>query len=494
VLAAAIDIRRWLEADRQTPFADRLARDRAIGRAIPAGDDATRVLAWWASLAAARPGVPANELGGASAPGIGERVERYRRIAILGLLLTGVLFGVATAAVAFAYDGRHPVNLFRLLGLLVVLPGGLLLVTLVLLLARPGGAAPQSGGLLAALNAGRWAGAVLDRVARIELFAPAAGAPLGLAGFARWQVLVFSQWSAVGFFVGAIGYAFLLVAFTDLAFGWSTTLEVEAADAQRAFAALAAPWAGWLPQATPGPALTEASRYFRGEAPALAAERAALLGGWWPFVLMTVLVYGLLPRVLLLGWAGWRLREATRVLLCRDPEVTALLDRLAAPVVSPGGDGTGAAPLLPPGEVPAPQHAVGAPEALLVIWNRALPAAAAEQWLADRLGLRAAALLETGALASGSEQRAAVAELLSRPRVAGADHRLVVLTRGWEPPLLEFADFLGLLRELAGTSPSLTVVPIDVSGTRVDAGDRAVWASTLARLRDPRLYVQEALP
>jgi hypothetical protein len=71
--------------------------------------------------------------------------------------------------------------------------------------------------------------------------------------------------------------------------------------------------------------------------------------------------------------------------------------------------------------------------------------------------------------------------------------RLVVLTRGWEPPLLEFADFLGMMRERAGAAASITVVPIDVGGTRVDAADRAVWAGTLARLRDPRLYVQEAL-
>ena len=37
---------------------------------------------------------------------------------------------------------------------------------------------------------------------------------------------------------------------------------------------------------------------------------AAALGAWWPFVLMTVLVWGLLPRILLLLFGAWRRRLA----------------------------------------------------------------------------------------------------------------------------------------------------------------------------------------
>jgi hypothetical protein len=419
-------------------------------------------------------------------------VARYRVVAVIGLVLIGVLVGSAAAGVAFAYDGRHPVNLFRLLGLLVLVPGLLLMATLLLLVVRPGRLGGSAGGPLAALNAGRWAGAMLDRIAGLELFAPAAGAPLGLAGFARWQVTVFSQWAALGFFLGVLGYALLLIAFTDLAFGWSTTLALDPAAVHRLFAALALPWSGWLPQAVPDPALTEVSRYFRGEAPVLAAERAERLGAWWPFVLATVLVYGLLPRLLLLGWSAWRLRRATRLLLCRDAEVAALLDRLATPVVAPGGDGTGVATPLSAREVPAPLQQGVRAEALIVIWNGAMRVEAARTWLMERLGLQAAATFETGAAQSGEEQRAALARALAAyPQAARG--RLVVVTRGWEPPLLEFADFLGLVRELAGNVPTITVVPIDVSGTRVESADRAVWSRTLARLRDPGLYVQEAV-
>jgi hypothetical protein len=208
---------------------------------------------------------------------------------------------------------------------------------------------------------------------------------------------------------------------------------------------------------------------------------------------MTVAVYGLLPRLLLLGFAGWRLRVATRALLRADPEVTALLDRLAAPLIAPGGDGSGQVPQAPDHDLPAPERLAGSAPCVLVIWNRAMPAQAARDWLGEQLGLHVAALCELSVLESDARHREALAALAR----AGGDEavqRAIVVTRGWEPPLLEFGDFLGLVRASLGAAASLTVVPIDVSGGRVDAADRAVWAQALGRLRDPRLYVQDVLP
>jgi len=491
VLAAAVDVRRWLQDDRQTPFAERLTRDRAIGRLLdPDADEAARVLSWWARIQAQGAGaVPAV----ASSASLGMRVVRYRRMAGIVLTLLGAALGAAVAGVAFAYDGRHPVNLFTLFGILVAFPAIMLLLTLALLPARP----VRPGGVLAALNAARWAGAALDRLLGAELFAPGFGAPAGLAGFARWQLLVFSQWLAVGFFVGALLLALLRVTFTDLAFGWSTTLQIAAVDVHRWLAGLALPWARWLPQAVPDLSLIEASRYFRGGGNTLDEARAARLGDWWPFVFMVISVYGLAPRLLLLAAGSWRLQRATRGLLCNDSEVTALLDRLTAPMVVLGGDREEQGLPASTAATPAPEGMSAQHEALVVVWNEALaePALRAwlDGWLGARLQVRAAAVLALDARASERAQRDALVTLAAEHGGTPAARRLIVVTRGWEPPLLEFNDFLGLIRELLGMAPSITVVPIDVSGTRVAPAEREVWAKTLARLRDPRLYVQEPL-
>jgi hypothetical protein len=46
-LAAAIDIPRWLRDDRVNRYAERRARDGAIGRQLQATTPAGRVLGWW---------------------------------------------------------------------------------------------------------------------------------------------------------------------------------------------------------------------------------------------------------------------------------------------------------------------------------------------------------------------------------------------------------------------------------------------------------------
>lgn len=479
----AVDIRRWLREDRRTPFTRRLERDRAIGRHLPQRDPLGRVLAWWQHIQTSKDGT-AGEV-----PSLGERVAAGRRLACAALALLGVLLGAGIAAVAFGYDGRYPVNLFTLLGVLVGVPLLMLLFTLLLIPGRiPGLGALQS--VAAGMNLGRWMGAWLDRLLGSELFAPGLLGSGGVSAFSRWQLVVFSQWLGLGFFAGAIAVALLQVTFTDLAFGWSTTLNMDPALVHAWFAALSAPWAAWLPQAAPDAGLVEASRYFRLEEGRMQLDRVERLGGWWPFVLMTMLVYGALPRLLLMLIAVWRLRRATARLVVEDPEVTALLDRLDTPLVGLGG-GVEEETLTSEGErLPPPREPLSGEGLVLAIWNRAMAPEAARQWLAGNLGADTDCVVELGIL-QGEEEQRRLLEAVGE-RVDGPVRRVVLVTKGWEPPLLEFMDFIGLLRESLGAGCSITVVPVDVTGTRVRADERDVWARALARARVSHLYVLEA--
>jgi hypothetical protein len=441
------------------------------------------VLGWWRHIE------PETARHGSGSAIAGARIVAARRLATLGLIVIGLLVGFTAAGVALSYDGRYPVNLFALLGVLVGLPLLMLVFTLLLLPGRlPGLASLQA--VAAGMNVGRWVGAALDRFLGSELVAPDLLRGGGASAFSRWQLVVFSQWLAIGFFAGAITIALLLVTFTDLAFGWSTTLDMDSRTVYGWVSALAAPWAAWLPGAVPDMARVEASRFVRLEDGGMPSQRAVQLGDWWPFVLMTVLFYGALPRLLLLVFASWRLHRATRRLLVDDPEVTALLDRLDAPVVGMSGDGEEnlqalEGPVPPePGDVDPTGHAVA------LIWNQAAPDASVHAWLRTTLGLEGVVLAEVGILQREEDLRgtlAAAAQQLDNPV-----RRVIVVTKGWEPPLLEFMDFLAVVREVFGGGCSLTVVPLNLDGSGVDAGDRGVWAHALARLRDPRLYVVEA--
>ena len=76
----------------------------------------------------------------------------------------GSIAGVAVALAAFAYDGSQPVNVVRLLALLVGVQLVLLVFTLLLLPGRvPGLRHVQD--LLTALNPGAWAAGVFRKLA-----------------------------------------------------------------------------------------------------------------------------------------------------------------------------------------------------------------------------------------------------------------------------------------------------------------------------------------
>lgn len=485
MLAETIDIRRWLRDDRRRPHAERVERDRAIGRTLEADDPVARVLGWWQR-------VNRDELVGRSTPtgeGPGRRVEAGRRVAGAGLALVGVLVGMSVAGVALTYEGRHPVNLFTLLGVLVGLPLLMLLFTLLLLPGRLPGLAPLQA-VAAGMSPGRWVGAWLDRLLDAELFAPGLLGGRAAGAFSRWQLTVFSQWLGLGFFAGALAITLLLVTFSDLAFGWSTTLDMDPARVARWVSWLSAPWAGWFPAAAPDAELVIASQYFRLEEGGMALDRVARLGGWWPFVVMTMLVYGVLPRLVLLVVGLWRLRRATASLLLDDPEVTALRDRLDTPLVHSAADSQEAGLEPDRDSPPPPVEAVTGEGLVLVIWNAATGESEARRWMERVLRAGPEAAAAVGILQSDEERRRHVRELAAA--ATGGPRRVVLVTKGWEPPLLEFADFVTMLREELGSDCSITVAPLDVSGSRVRAADREVWAQALSRQRDPRLYVMEA--
>lgn len=474
MLAAAVDIKRWLREDRLTPYIERLNRDREIGRSLSMAADHQRLLTWWSRISAdLEPG----------ALGPGERLVNLRRVASAALFAVGVALGLGLGGFAFGYRGGYPVNLLALLGVLVGVPLIMLIITIAFLPGRiPGLSGVRDA--FSGLNPGRWASALLDRVAGTELFAAFGNHRSGSA-FARWQLALFSQWLAVGFFVGVLVIAWLLVAFTDLAFGWSTTLQVDTADVANWFSALASPWAAWLPVAVPNLELVETSRFYRLESAGMSATRVVQLGQWWPFVLMAIITYGLLPRLALLAVGAWRLQAATRSLLRDDAEVTALLDRLNTPRVSYEGQPE-FAEIAQTAGVPAPDSLPLDGSTAVVIWNDAVSAARIGEWLRRLLDIAGRPPLALSVLQDAAEQQDLLSEL------AGDVRQLVIFTKGWEPPMLEFTDFLDLVRGFFGPKVSLTVVPVDVTGTEVRNDEREIWAKALSRQRDPGLYVVEA--
>ncbi len=275
----------------------------------------------------------------------------------------------------------------------------------------------------------------------------------------------------------------MLVTFSDLAFGWSTTLAVDPEAVTRIVHAIAWPWHAFVPSAVPSAELIEQSQFFRLDNGGLASGRA--LTAWWPFTLLTIVTYGLLPRLVLLGVAVVRLRAAEGTLLLDDPRVTALVDRMASPAVETAAAEHAETPAAPASDAADYREVTG--RARAIVWEGCVSVEVARAHARNRLGLDLVAVVEAGGGRTLGADRQALDSMGSSEQGT-----VVVFTPAWEPPLLELLDFLGELRRRVGAESSIVVVPIADGARAVTAVEHETWARAIGRLRDPRLYVEAA--
>lgn len=455
-LAEAIDIPLWLERDRETPWAERVHRDRAIGREATGLSPAARVLHWWHAVGAD---------SGTAERGTGV-VRLLRRLGVI-MVVTGGLSGAGLAAAVLRYDGSDPINILIAVGLLVLLPVGFLVASLTL----PLWSSASFGGQT---NAGHIVlGFLRRRHPALDEFFATRHADQARDRVLRWRFTLSSQQLGFAFSVAALATLLVKASFSDLAFAWSTTLSVDAQQLQHAVSVIASPWSAWLPDAVPDLRLLEESRYFRLEQDTRELS-ASTLTPWWRFLALCIATYGVVPRACAFVFAYHRARAAERALLFAHPEVRALLDRLDAPEIAAGA--TSAEHAAAAVSTVAPLFDGHVQGDVIVIWNDAVA----------RSALPAEALvIDAGGERSPAEDHEALRE------IPPALHGIVrVVTKAWEPPLLELHDYLTALRAHIGADASIVIQPCGEGQASPDPQDLAVWRTSLARLDDPGIYVQ----
>jgi hypothetical protein len=491
-LANLIDLEAQLARDRDGDPATLAARDRAAlaGEPLDPRRRGALLVRWLDAL---------REREGPAAGFPGRGVASALRGLRAALALAGLVVGWLAATAVMRYAGDHPVNVWDFLIAFVgvqVLLLALLVASFLLPLAGLG--TPALGLARSAL------GAVYPRLAARLSPGGAARADAWRTLWHRmrsrrslyhavepWVLLSLTQAFGVAFNVGVLAATLRLVVFTDVAFGWSTTLvELDGPRFHAVTRAVAWPWRALWPEAVPSEALVEATRYSRLDAAyALAgAGRSAhpeLVGGWWRFLVAAVIAYGLVPRALLLALA--RLREAR--LLARlphdDAEVDRVVARLTAPHVdtrAPLGEVT---PELPSARAAGPSaERSGAPWAI-VLWRDVPDGARLEAALSSALGGPVVRVRRAG----GKDHEEAGADW----EALGAGAEVVVVAEAFEPPDRAVRRLLAELRRALGAKRPVRVVLVgDANGApggpRDD--DVRVWRDGLAPLEDPYLAVE----
>lgn len=457
-------------------------REAAIAQRIDAAslDDRTLVARWLDEVNAGD--------GQRIGRSIDAMIEAMRGFALVG----GLLVGAATVAAWLSIESGKPINAVHFWGVLVGLQVALLMVAL-LAVVSPGAVRRVLSG------PGRAVAAVIGWVATrffrgqkqtLQFAAGLARQYARLYGPVRlWLFMQIAQLFAVMLNVGFIATFIALAVFSDPAFGWRSTLLSDEAT-HRATQVIAMPWAWAMPDATLTLEEVKATRYSSLDPTFIerfSAQRGAgVWAAWWPFLLASLIVYGLLPRLVLAVVSSWRLR---RVMAGMPPEHAAVLElreRLRRPHIDTramqeehAGDAAHSAATVM-------EQPVDARQVVVLAWSGV---EGTDDALSERVASRLGASVQTVHRVGGMDA-AADRAALDAVRQAGADVATAFIVEAWEPPVGEYVDFVRALRDASGTSRPIVVMLWPQRGsTQPRDAQVAQWRVHLAAVGDPYLRV-----
>jgi len=412
-------------------------------------------------------------------------------------ILAGFSSGLGAGGIIFWYDGSQPINILSVFSSLVLAPAMLLLPTILLgicsLVMRRfqiNSPLPSMLTLSKPLHKAlsqfipKCRG-IIERASTLTAF--------HLALFDKVEALYLSltlQLFTLCFLLGASGYGTWKMVSTDLAFCWSATPAlITPSLVQDATSALALPWSFFFPTAIPTLQLIEKTRYYRLHAPLRSSLEydPEIMGQWWAFMILTIITWALLPRLIMLLITFGRYKNVVSYTLLHLPHVPALLTEL-----KPGARITTSAP-----ETSSHLHSqemqnltdnldtiqIQIPpltaDSKIVLWSMS----DLDLDLVSRLPqLSSFTPMHAGGTTSISGDLEATTAISNTPRL----DLVLVFVKSWEPPLMEFLDFMGDLRKAARKKTPIYVVPLalDETGT-----GNVIWSKVLRKLADPWIHV-----
>jgi len=382
----------------------------------------------------------------------------------LVLMVIAFVFGLLSGIALLHYNGSEPVNVVYFMAMVILMP----LLTMILALLSMMRANRRQSTLIH-LSPAYWMERLLaffskktqDEINQIKIN------PL----LANWIIIRRSQWIALSFSLGLLVALIGMVVTKDIAFAWSTTLDVTPEAFHRLLSWIALPWREWLPSAVPSAELIEQSHYYRlGEKLSESMlSHASMLGGWWKFLAMATLFYAIVLRLVMILIAEFGYRRALQRSILSLEGADRLLRDMRQPLITTH-EPTDKAAEHPKGSGKTEELASLNPRYdALIGW--AIDEAKLKV-IAERFGVTAPILAEAGGSRTLEEDNRVI-ERIGR----GGDILLIV--KAWEPPTMEFIDFL---EALAAKADSVTVLPIGTPKQeyRAKRADSDVWSQKLA--------------
>ncbi len=427
-------------------------------------------------------------------------------------LVFGLVTGLGLAAGFLVYTGKSPLNVSAFLGLFVLLQLFFILLQAIFLLIRfAKRARPQPlliSSLLwqaftsvANLLRNRAQNKMLARQ-RLEL-----NALLGRvksrrdqAGLWIFPPFLAIQLAGIGFNLAVLGATLAKVVFSDMAFGWQSSLPLSAHQIASVAHFLALPWAWFLPEGLGFPSLAqvEGSQIILKDGMYHLATQN--LVSWWPFLCMAITVYGLLPRIILFAAGTIRQRQLLNKLELNSPEVRRLLERMTMAQIETGGT---AVPTEVLHKERSQQKKANLPPAwrtskkqlghnLLLVPEEIFPGLVLNELnrlLVRQTGMGYDQIFQLPFATDGEKN--VLAALVEAKETSGVN-RLFLLQEAWMPPLKESMTFLQGLRSRLGGDIPITILLMGKPGDEVAFSParrehEEIWIKKIEAMADPFL-------
>lgn len=308
-----------------------------------------------------------------------------------------------------------------------------------------------------------------------------------------WPFFCLSQLLGVGFNCGLLATTLLKVATTDLAFGWQSTIQFSDQAVYRMVQIMSTPW-HWLSD-TVSPTLSE-----------IAGSRIILKDGiyhlatedliaWWPFLVLSLFVYGLGLRLALLllgrGIENYRLKR----FLPDTPKHVSLLRRMQTPIVT-----TQAAP-EPRKKEKAPVAIDAKPDepdsnSELLPQLLLIPDDIFDTCPTAELN----SIIKTHGLFAKATYRFQVSydkDQQLKDSISEHDWQqntgIFILMEGWMVPLVDFITYLKEIREIVLNKTIITIGligrPASTQFTPVKDQDMHMWKQKIESVGDPYIHL-----
>ncbi len=428
------------------------------------------------------------------------------RITRLIFGLAGLLLGVSLAFSLLNYTGEKPVNVFIYLTFIILTQLVLLIIIPISFFLKKRSAKP---GLLASLSANLVIRLYQKGIKRItaglsgtrrrvieQLFGQISQKQTTYGSLFLWPFFLLFQLFGICFNIGVLLTSLLLITISDIGFGWQSTIQFSSQTVHQLVRYLAVPWT-WLLKSGYYPSFNEieGSRIILKEG--IYSLSTAHLTSWWPFLILCVIVYGLLPRVGLMIIGIWQTNRCLHRLHFKQSSFSSIIRRMTTPIVNSSGlpdhGGPDAQKIARTRHKQKNSSSFNRP-ALVLIPDDLYSDCDKEvlgQLLLNNLGIQ---VEETQRIDNDymAEQQL-IADLGSS--MAGSNRMILILAEGWMAPI---EDFLSFIRQLRQTIEPKTPLLVGLIGrpTRenpfgpVRLMDFQIWQNKIDSLGDPYLSLE----